>query len=58
MIVEEQTVAEKTVKVKVKAPYRVVHEGDPYSNGDELTVPEDAAQLWLRSGFVECATGK
>jgi len=43
MIVEDRTVTEKTVKVKVKAPYRVVYEGDPYSNGDELTVNESVS---------------
>jgi hypothetical protein len=44
MILEDRTVTEKTVKVRVKAPYRVVHEGDPHSNGDELSVNESVAQ--------------
>ena len=47
---------EKTVKVKVNAPYRVVHEGEPYSNGDEVVVPEAVADEWLRATFVERVT--
>jgi hypothetical protein len=58
MILEDRTVPEKTVKVRVKAPYRVVHEGDPHSNGDELSVPEEVAQHWLGSGFVERVISK
>jgi hypothetical protein len=34
MIVEDNAITEKAVKVRVKAPYRVVHESNPYSNGD------------------------
>jgi hypothetical protein len=54
----EEPIAEKTVRVKVNAPFRVVHECDPYSDGDEVSVPEATAQLWERSGFVERVTGK
>lgn len=50
--------AEKTVKVKVKAPYRVVHEGDPYTDANELSLPEPVTQQWQRSGFVEQVTGR
>jgi len=49
---------DKTVKVRVKAPYRVVHPdyGEPFSDGDELTVPESTAAQWQRLGFVEQVT--
>ena len=50
---------EKTVKVRVKAPHRVVDdEGNPHTDGDELTVTEAVAQQWSRSGFVEKVTRK
>jgi hypothetical protein len=45
--------ADKTVRVKMKAPFRVVHEGEPHSDGDQFEVPEDVAAQWERSGFVE-----
>lgn len=53
MILEDKTMPEKTVKVK--APYRVVHEGNPYSDGDEVAVPEETAQQWVRLGWIEKA---
>ena len=38
------------VKVKVVAPYRVVHEGKPYVGGDVLEVPNDEEHdIWLKS---------
>lgn len=46
---------EDTAKVRVRAPYRVVHEGVAYSNGDEVIVPAAVADEWLRSQFVEKA---
>ncbi len=49
---------EKTVKVRVKAPFRVVHKGEPYSDGAEVTVPESVAAQWERSRWVERVTGK
>ena len=49
---------EDTTKVKVRAPFRVVHEGVPYSDGDELVVPAAVADEWLRSQFVEKASGR
>ena len=39
--------------VRVIAPYRVVHEGNAYVGGDELTVPQSLADEWLRSKWVE-----
>jgi hypothetical protein len=47
---------EKTVKVKVLAPFRVVHDATAYTDGDEVTVPEHVAQEWQRSGYVERIT--
>jgi hypothetical protein len=38
--------------------WRVVHEGKPYVKGDTLTVPENIAREWERSGYVERVTGK
>lgn len=52
---------EKTVRVKVLAPWRVVdpETGEPYADGDELTVSEKLAAEWTRARFVErVTTGK
>lgn len=48
--------AEKIVKVRVRAPFRVVHEGNPHTDGDTLTVPVNVAQEWVRNGWVEQVT--
>jgi hypothetical protein len=41
------------IKVKVNAPYRVVHEGQGYTDGDVLEVPDDKEhKVWLQSGWV------
>jgi hypothetical protein len=48
---------EKQVKVRVSDRWRVVHYGESYVKGDELTVPENVAQEWERSGYVERVTG-
>jgi hypothetical protein len=58
MILQEQPMPEKSVRVKVRSPYRVVHEGDPYTEGDTLTVWEATAQQWEQYGWVERAAGK
>ena len=55
MIKEDTTVPEKTTTVRVKAPYRVVHETNTYTDGDQLSGPEDVAHDWLRFGWVEHA---
>jgi hypothetical protein len=57
MILEEATVAEKNIKVKVQAPFRVVHEGNAFTDGDTVTVPENVAAEWERSGWVEKVAG-
>lgn len=44
---------ENTVKVRVLGRYRVVHDGEPYTGGDTLTVPESTAAEWERGRFVE-----
>jgi hypothetical protein len=58
MILEDKTVPEKTVKVRVNAPFRVVHEGNPHTDGDTFTAPEELAHEWERSRWVERVTGK
>lgn len=58
VILENRTVPEKTVKVRAKAPFRVVYQGNPQSDGDTFTVPEKVAQEWERSRWVERVTGK
>jgi hypothetical protein len=43
-----------SVKVKVREPFRVVHEGKAYSGGDVLEVPsDDTTELWLKAKWVE-----
>jgi hypothetical protein len=47
------------VKVKVVAPYRVVHEGKPYVGGDVLEVPNDEERdIWRKSGWIEMLSEK
>jgi hypothetical protein len=59
MILDNENMTEKNVKVRVIAPYRVVDDdGEAYSDGDELTVPEHLADQWLRSRFVEKVAGE
>lgn len=42
------------VRVKVVAPYRVLHEGKPYVGGDVLEIPNDKEHtIWRKSGWVE-----
>jgi hypothetical protein len=50
--------AQKTAKVKVKAKYRVVHKGRPYTGGEELVIPQDVADQWLKARFVENVASK
>jgi ribosomal protein S5 len=50
--------AKAPVKVKVVAPYRVVHEGKPFVGGNHLTVPAETADTWLKSKWVELVKGK
>ena len=42
------------MKVKVKEPFRVVHEGEPNVGGDELEVPDDrTTATWIRARWAE-----
>ena len=41
MIYGYEQVTEETVKAKVNAPFRVMNEGEPYSDGAELSTPEE-----------------
>jgi hypothetical protein len=58
MILQEDSVPEKKVKVKVIDRWSVVHDGQRYTKGDEVVVPEDVAQEWERSGYVERVSSK
>jgi hypothetical protein len=53
MIITEDKMPEKTVKVRVSDRWRVVHDGKAYVKGDTLTVPENVAEEWERSRWVE-----
>lgn len=44
------------VKVRVADRWRVTHDGKAYVLGDELTVPADVADQWVRSRWVERVT--
>jgi hypothetical protein len=46
---------EKTVKVRVSDRWRVVNpdDGKAHTKGDELSVPENVAEEWEKSGWVE-----
>jgi hypothetical protein len=37
--------AARPIRVRVNAPYRVVHEGKPFVGGDRLTVPPHGRSL-------------
>jgi hypothetical protein len=53
-IKDAERAAEPTaVKVRVCRPYRVLHEGVAFIAGETLDIPNDQAQLWIRSGWVE-----
>ena len=43
----------KPVKVKVKAPFRVVHEATPRTGGDVVEVPRDIADAWIKANWAE-----
>jgi hypothetical protein len=57
-VILEKAMPEKTVKVKVSDRWRVVHDGKPYVKGDMLSVPENVAQEWEQSGYVERVSDK
>ena len=58
MILEEQLVPEKKVKVKVIDRWSVIHDDKRHVKGDELTVPEDVAVEWERNHWIERVSSK
>ena len=43
----------ETVKVKVNAPFRIVHQGVPYAEGAVIEVPkDDTTDTWLKAKWV------
>ncbi|GBE65860.1 hypothetical protein MFM001_23220 [Mycobacterium sp. MFM001] len=41
------------IRVRVNKPYRVVHQGVPYTGGDRISVPNDkTTAAWLAAGWV------
>ena len=46
------------IKVKVRSPFRVIHEGKPHTDGDVLTVPEKVAAEWEAQNLVERVASK
>jgi hypothetical protein len=56
---EAETASPRTIKVRVNNPYRVIHEGKPFSGGRTLTVPDDVEHSrWIDSGWVTKVKGK
>jgi hypothetical protein len=58
MILQEDSVPEKKVKVKVIDRWSVVHDDKRHVKDDELTVPEDVAVEWERNHWVERVSSK
>ena len=48
-----------SIKVKVIAPFRVIHAGVAYTDGDVLEVPnDDEHKAWVKSRWVELVEEK
>jgi hypothetical protein len=45
--------ASEPVKVRVRSPFRVVHEGKPFVGGDVVEVPNATAQTWIKAEWAE-----
>lgn len=58
MTEHEKDPKDTPTKVRVKEPFRVVHETTAYTGGDEITVPQHVAEQWLKSRWVEPVTTK
>jgi hypothetical protein len=58
MILENENMTEKQVKIRVSERWRVVHDGKPYIKGDEITVPENVAVEREESRWVERVSSK
>jgi hypothetical protein len=52
MIVEKKP-EKSAVMVRVVGDFRVVHEAQAYTNGDQVAVPQHMADEWLRARWVE-----
>jgi hypothetical protein len=50
---EKSAAAEKTVRVKVFVPYRVVYRGKACTGGQTLSVPPARAAPWLETKIVQ-----
>jgi hypothetical protein len=51
--------AAATIKVRVNRPYRVIHGGKVFLEGQVLTVPDDDEHsCWLTAGWVTKVKGK
>jgi hypothetical protein len=51
--------AAATIKVRVNKPYRVIHKGKVFLEGQVLTVPDDDEHSrWLTAGWVTKVIGK
>jgi hypothetical protein len=43
----------ETVKVKVNAAFRIVHQGVPYADGAVIEVPkDDTTDTWLKTKWI------
>lgn len=51
-IARRSTRADAGVKVTVTEGIRVVHDGQPYRDGQTVTVPESVARRWIRNGWA------
>jgi hypothetical protein len=51
-VASKSATVEPLKRVKVVAPFRVVHNCVAYSDGDTPKVPEALADQWLKSGWV------
>jgi hypothetical protein len=58
VILENNNMSDKQVKVKVIDRWSVVHDDKRYVKGQTVTVPEAVAAEWERSRWVERVTGK
>jgi hypothetical protein len=56
--IKEAEAVAATVKVRVQKPFRIVHEGKPYTEGDIATVPEHLAAEWEQAGSVKRVQAK
>ena len=53
IILEDDPMTTKQVKVKVSGQWSVFHEGKRYVLDDTVTVPEHVADEWERNHWVE-----